>query len=214
MAGASQSRSVKTVVLLVAVLGLAGGIVAGKLWQQRASAPVEIAGFVYPQPKPISPFALIRQDGSSFGPDALEGKWTFMYFGYTFCPDACPTTLVELNRVAKLLAGTGPDADTQFVFVSVDPRRDTPERLAEYVPYFNRDFIGVTGSDDALRALTGELGVIYVFPEGTQGDTYPVDHSSNVLLLNPDGRLHAVFTAPQKAQEVAGDFRKIRERWH
>jgi len=170
----------------------------------------DIAGFVYPDPKAIAPFELTRHDGKPFDLDALKGKWSFVYFGYTYCPDACPTTLVELDRAQKSLARAGLDADNQYVFVSVDPQRDTLKRLAEYVAFFNEKFVGVTGSDQALRKFTRQLGVLYLFPEGRKGNDYLVAHSSTVVLIDPASRLHAVFTEPPKAEGIVEGFRKIR----
>jgi protein SCO1/2 len=193
--------------LLAVVAAVAGGIVFGLL--ARTGESPSIAGFVYPEPHAISPFRLSTQDGKPFGLDALKGRWTFVYFGYTYCPDVCPTTLAELARAHKLLKDAGLDSANQYVFVSVDPERDTPRRLAEYVGFFDKTFLGATGSDDALAPLARQVGVAYSFPEGRKGKTYAVDHSSIVALFDPDARLHAVFTPPQKAEGIADGFRKI-----
>ena len=192
---------------LAVALGLAVALVLGV---GRSDDPPSIAGFVYPEPKAISPFSLSTQDGRPFDLESLRGKWSFVYFGYTYCPDVCPTTLAELARARKLLEEAGADAATQYVFVSVDPQRDTPQRLAQYVAFFDRTFVGATGSDDALTGLTRQIGVAYAFPGGKKGDRYAVDHSSIVALFDPDARLHAVFTPPQEAQGIAEGFRKIR----
>lgn len=196
------------IALAAAVLAAAA---AGAIVAMRSPpvGPPEIAGFVYPEPKAIAPFALSEHDGTPFDRDALKGKWSFVYFGYTHCPDACPTTLVELDRVQQSLARAGLDAGNQYFFVSVDSRRDTLKRLAEYVPYFNAKFIGVTGSDAALAGFAQQAGVLYLFPEGRKGNDYVVAHSSTVLLFDPEARLHAVFTEPQKAEEMVEGFRKI-----
>src|SRR2546425_9813610 len=141
-------RPRKIALLAAAVVAVGAGMVFGIL--SRSGDRPEIAGFVYPEPKTISPFKLTEHNGSSFDLDALKGKWSFVYFGYTYCPDVCPTTLAELSRAQKLLEDAGLDAGTQYVFVSVDSQRDTPRRLGEYVGFFNRKFVGATGSDEAL----------------------------------------------------------------
>ncbi|HKW37472.1 MAG TPA: SCO family protein [Burkholderiales bacterium] len=197
----------KKAALLAAVLATAGGLIFGIL--SRRDEPPAIAGFVYPEPKAISPFALTAQDGRPFDLDALKGKWSFVYFGYTYCPDVCPTTLAELARAQKLLEDAGEDALNQYVFVSVDSHRDTPPRLAQYVGFFDRKFLGATGSDEALTGLARQVGVAYSFPEGRSAKTYAVDHSSIVALFDPDARLHAVFTPPQKGEDIAAGFRKV-----
>jgi cytochrome oxidase Cu insertion factor (SCO1/SenC/PrrC family) len=201
------SRRQSIVILLLGAAALAGGVVLGLVW--RSSEPPSIAGFVYPEPKAVSPFKLTDQRGAPFDLDALKGKWSFVYFGYTYCPDVCPTTLAELNRAQRLLEGKGLDAANQYVFVSVDSQRDTPKRLAEYVGFFNGKFLGATGTDDALKKFTQQLGVVYAFPEGKKGKAYAVEHSSIVALFDPDARLHAVFTPPQQAEGIAEGFRKI-----
>jgi protein SCO1/2 len=198
------SRLQKIALSAVAVAAVCGIVFA---LLSRPDGPPAIAGFVYPEPRAISPFKLATQDGKPFDLESLKGKWTFVYFGYTYCPDVCPTTLAELARAKKLLdQGNLP---AHYVFVSVDPRRDTPKRLAQYVAFFDPGFVGATGSDEALAALTRQVGVAYSIPEGTKGATYAVDHSSIVALFDPDARLHAVFTPPQEAEGIAEGFRKI-----
>ncbi|HET7766470.1 MAG TPA: SCO family protein [Burkholderiales bacterium] len=202
-----MSRSKKVALVAAALAATACGLLLGML--SRHDEPPAIAGFVYPEPKVISPFALTAQDGGTFDLGALKGKWSFVYFGYTYCPDVCPTTLAELSRAQQLLEKAGEDSGNQYVFVSVDSRRDTPQRLAQYVSFFNRKFIAATGNDAALAGLTRDVGVAYSFPEGRTGSVYAVDHSSIVALFDPDARLHAVFTPPQKAEGIADGFRKI-----
>jgi protein SCO1/2 len=198
------SRLQKIALSAVAVAAVCGIVFA---LLSRPDGPPAIAGFVYPEPRAISPFKLATQDGKPFDLESLKGKWTFVYFGYTYCPDVCPTTLAELARAKKLLdQGNLP---AHYVFVSVDPRRDTPKRLAQYVAFFDPGFVAATGSDEALAALTRQVGVAYSFPEGKKGAAYAVDHSSIVALFDPDARLHAVFTPPQEAEGIAEGFRKI-----
>lgn len=196
------------VLAALAVVAIAAGLAVG-VRSFRPEAPTEIAGFVYPEPKAIAPFKLTQHDGSPFDAQALEGHWSFVYFGYTYCPDVCPTTLADLSRVQQALEAQGLDADNRYFFVSVDPKRDTPKRLGEYVVHFNKKFVGVTGETDALKQFTQPLGVGYAFPEGTSGDNYPVDHASLILLFGPDANLHAVFTSPHRPDAIVDGFRKI-----
>jgi protein SCO1 len=205
-------RSMFFVAAGVALIALSIGM-AANLWSPREGELPNIAGFVYPEPRKISPFVLTAQDGSQFTLDRLRGKWTFAYFGYTYCPDVCPTTLAELARVQSLLNASGVDNATQYLFVSVDPKRDTPQHLAQYVPSFGKKLIGVTGSRAEIDELTRQVGVAYEFPEGTDKENYPVSHSSIVALFDPDARLHAIFTAPHKAELIAEGFRKLSARW-
>ena len=206
-------RFPKVAVFVVAALAICAGLAFGILWSSKTAEPPEIAGFVYPEPKEMSPFRLTEHNGSNFDLDSLKGKWTFVYFGYTYCPDVCPTTLVELSRVQKSLADAKLDSNNQYVFVTVDPQRDTPQRLAQYVVYFNKKFIGVTSSDESLAKFTQDIGILYGYPEGRKGKNYAVNHSSTVALFDPDARLHAIFTSPHKAAEIVEGFEKILGRW-
>ncbi|MCG6872485.1 MAG: SCO family protein [Gammaproteobacteria bacterium] len=159
-------------------------------------------------PRPPAPFALVDHNGTVFDNQRLVGHWTLMFFGYTNCPDVCPTTLQTLKQVSALL----PEAERpQVVFVSVDPGRDTPELLNKYVTYFNPRFLGVTGELQAISDFTRDLGVMFRHdPPKQRGGMYTVDHSAGLLLFNPDGQWRAYFAAPHKAEEIAREFRVIR----
>lgn len=168
------------------------------------------AGTLLPQPKALAPFTLTGEDGEPLGKEDLAGRWTFVFFGYTHCPDICPTTLATLTQVDKRLADAGEGTRPRVLFVSVDPERDTPERLAEYVGYFAPDFRGATADREELQALTRQLGVLYARSEGQETAMgYLVDHSGAVLLLDPQVRLTAIFSAPHDPEALAADFRSI-----
>ena len=144
----SQSRNIKLTV--VGLLVLIGIIVAG--FVHRVSLPramtepeMKINGlYLLETPRDIGAFKLTDHHGEAFDPARFEGRWSLVFFGFTYCPDICPTTMAFLNDFMSSLEGTEVE-DTQVVMVSVDPARDTVEQLASYVPYFNPDFIGVTG---------------------------------------------------------------------
>ncbi|MBL8260090.1 MAG: SCO family protein [Candidatus Competibacteraceae bacterium] len=198
---------------LAGVLALGMGVWLGdRLFGQRpAPASLDIAGIYLTDRRPFEEFRLIHHSGQPFTRADLKGKWTFLYFGYSFCPDVCPVTLVELNRLQKLLAGQGADADTAYVFVSVDPQRDTPQRLQEYVTYFNPKFQGATGPAEELSRLTRPLHVFYQRGTAAEGSAnYTVDHTSTVTLIDPEGLPRAIFTPPQNPERMAQDFLKIR----
>jgi protein SCO1/2 len=143
----------------------------------------------------------------------LQGKWSFVFFGYTFCPDVCPTTLAAFRDVHARLADTPAlFSNVQFVLVSVDPERDTPARLREYVTYFGEDFLGVTGTNDQLDQITRAVGAVYAKVDDGASGNYLVDHTASVFLVDPEGRLHAVFSAPLEPAQVVSALAKIRER--
>ncbi|MCK5361714.1 MAG: SCO family protein, partial [Gammaproteobacteria bacterium] len=172
-----RDRLVKLVFALTAgtLIGVgAAALVASKIDEAR---PPNIQGLLWPEPKVVHPFALVDHRGQPFTLKQLNGRWSFLFFGFTHCPDICPTVLSMLDKVAREL-GKEPmsNRDVQFVFVSIDPERDTPEVLAKYVGNFNPNFIGVTGAQETLTSLTRQLG-IYAQPEPPDSHgNYAVDH--------------------------------------
>ncbi len=199
--------------VLISALALGAGLWLGQLiTHQPAAPPLEIAGILLPEPQPIEDFTLLDQDGRPFGPERFKDRWSFLYFGYTYCPDVCPTTLADLAGLERQLQQQGLDADTEYWLISVDPRRDTPARLGDYASYFHPDFQGATGSDEQLSHLARQVGVMYRVPDNPETEDYPVDHSSAVILVDPQGRLHAVFTA-HDPDTLARDFAKILDQY-
>ncbi|MBI5752403.1 MAG: SCO family protein [Hydrogenophilales bacterium] len=161
---------------------------------------------------PLPAFALPGPKGGFTNADLL-GRWSFMFFGYTQCPDICPTALTLMKDVKTTLAAAVPPAPAfQVVFVSVDPRRDTRELLSKYMAAFDPSFIGVSGDDAALAPLVKNLGVYYQRNDGTDTKRYTVDHSASFYLIDPQGRLKAVFSPPQEAAKVAANYRRITQR--
>ena len=176
-------------------------------WQTEP--PPKIGGYVLSPPRALPLVALVDEQGRAFGPADFAGRWSFLYFGYTHCPDVCPLTLVELARLKKLLAEQLPETPTDYYLVSVDPKRDTPELLRGYVTYFDPTFHGLTGSIDDLKSLAQQSGSVFFVPEGPGENGYVVSHSSNIALVDPEGRLAAVFTSPHEPAQLAADFTLI-----
>jgi protein SCO1/2 len=202
------------VVAIVVVIAVAAGASA-RLWRASRHAPApppEIGGAVLPVPRALTAFELVDADGRPFAAHDFAGHWSFVYFGYTDCPDACPLAMVELTRLKRLLAEQGVAAATEYYFVSVDPERDTPERLGEYVRYFDPAFHGLTGTPEALAAFARDAGAVFFVPPGQDEHAYVVSHSSSITLLDPDAKIHAVFTAPHDPEALARDFAKIAAR--
>jgi len=168
-------------------------------------------GTLLPSPRIITDFQLTGHDGKPFTRDNLKGKWSFAFFGYTHCPDICPTSLTMLAQVMKRLEQDSTlDTLPQVVFVSVDPERDTPELLAEYVPSFHPDLIGVTGDPQQLQVLTRRLGIMFGKSPGDDADSYLMDHSAAILLFDPGSNFRAVFGAPHDPGLIAQDFIAIK----
>lgn len=158
---------------------------------------------------------LIRDDGEPFSLDDLKGHWSLLFFGYTHCPDICPVTLgvvAQAKKTATLINHMFPEV----VFVSVDPERDNVEMLSDYVQYFDKDFVGVTGSAEMIKALTLQMSVVYMKMPAEESagaalldSTYTVDHSSSLLLMNPEGKLVAFFNPPHDAKTILKDFQTV-----
>jgi len=200
--------------LLVIALS-ATAIVGWKLsHDQVVKAPAEIEDYLFWQTKELTDFKLTAANDKTLNLDALKGKWSFIFFGDTHCPDVCPLTLTILGQAFKILEKNPVVLpEVQGVFISVDPQRDTPESLKEYVSYFNDRFIGVTGSTAELDNFSRQMSALYtVHPkEADQPDgTYLVSHNSTIFLVDPQGRLYGRFPPPQTPKEIAGVFMKIR----
>jgi protein SCO1/2 len=198
-------------VILAMFVGLLSAVAGISLWKvmQGPPQPSNAALMVLPEPRVIADFALVDDEGTPFSLDRLHGHWSLIFFGYTHCPDVCPSTLYDLKLVHEKLGQLNgdPASGHQVLFVSVDPERDTPEQLNQYVSYFHPDFIGVTGPPEQLAPLTMQLGIAYRIEEHEAGSTqYNVDHSVSVLLMDPQGRLHGVFPAPHDADKMAGEL--------
>jgi protein SCO1/2 len=167
---------------------------------------------LFPEPKPLTAFALKDHENRVFDLASVQGKWSFLFFGFTHCADVCPTTLAVLARARDDIAKNTLGAeDVQFVFISVDPNRDTASKLRQYVAYFDATFLGVTGEDAQIGNLAGQLGAAYQVAIVPGMETYPVYHSTAVFLLDPRGRYHGVFTPPHDAEAISKRFKVVRE---
>ncbi len=199
----TRNRILYLVVAIVAV------VVVGFLALQWLRPPV-LHGTVLQSPDLPTDFTLINAQGEEVHLRDLQGKWTLLYFGYTFCPDVCPTTLADLRSMNVAL---GDKADkVQVVFVSLDPERDTPERMGAYTAAFDPTFIGLTGSLDAVDAAATEFGVFYEKHESAGASGYLVDHTSTVSLIDPDGYLRMVIPYGVPGADIASDLQYFMRR--
>ena len=209
-------RSKTLLFALAGTIALGAGIWLGEnLYRPTAEPPPDIAGIYFPEQErqPVEDFSLTHQSGRAFTAKDLKGHWTFLYFGYTYCPDACPLTLSHLSTLEQHLARQGLAENTAYIFVSVDPARDTPQRLGEYTAYFGKNFQGVTGTPEQLSKLAKQFGIYYDIPEQQDKENYTVDHSSSIVLVDPDARLEAILTHPDSPETLFTDFMKIYERY-
>jgi protein SCO1/2 len=172
----------------------------------------DIEGLLWPKVKAITDFQLVNHRNEPFNRESLLGAWSLMFFGYTHCPDICPTTLLVLKEVkAQIAQSTEYGSDTQYIFVSVDGERDTPEKLAEYIHYFDPGFIGATGTTSQVNVLTRQLGIVYIRKPSQTAGQYFIDHSSAILLVNPQGEMVGQFSAPHLAQTIVSQYSKMRQ---
>ncbi len=216
----STQRQILFVLIAVAVLALLFG-----MWSRhnltdmpkKSAQPLTLnSGTLFPEPRILSPFKLTASDGQPFTNDSFKGHWSLVFFGFTNCPDLCPTTLSVLNQTYKSLQTAQQDPMPQVVFISVDPEQDTNQRITEYLSSFNRNFVGATGSEQQLDRLTKEMNVLYMKvaqpntnANGHDEHMYSIDHSGTILVINPQGQLYALFSMPHDAEKIAQDFRTI-----
>lgn len=166
--------------------------------------PHTFHGTVIQSPEPSYDFTLTSVDGDVSLSD-FRGKIVLIYFGYTFCPDICPGTL---GNVAQALRNMGTQADdVQLIMVSLDPERDTPQKLAEYMGHFHPSFIGVTGSKEKLDEVAALYGIFYQKAEGSDATGYLIDHTATLMVLDREGYLKLVFPFGVTAEEIADDLK-------
>jgi protein SCO1 len=197
--------------LSIAFICLVGilGVGAALIWR-HAAAPLELTTGTYLSPRRALPdFSLIDQRGRPFGPGNLRGHWSMLFFGYTNCPDFCPTTLATLAAMERRLRASGAAVRPQVIFMSVDAKRDTPQQLAKYMPYFDPEFIGVTAADQpTIEAVARQLGVGVSIEPKPDGN-YTVYHSGAIFVLDPGGALAAILTGPFTVDALQADFQRI-----
>lgn len=202
------------IALVVIVLATVTGILFSKWLSQKQGLPQDMEAIVLPQSRPAAQFTMLDQNGKPFATEQLKDKWTFMFFGYTHCPDVCPTTLAVMNSVAHGIEEEDGSLDNvQFVFVSVDPDRDSPEQLKEYLAYFNQSFIGITGEREQIDVLTRQMSVMYFLNNKKDKKDYSVDHSAAILLTEPSGGLRSLFNTPHIPESILKSFKIIRKHY-
>jgi protein SCO1/2 len=207
-----QENNTSTLLIIVsAVIALSIGVWFG--FDSRKNEPVaEIQGFILPVSKTINEFNLTDNKNNSFNLQNLKNNWSLLFFGYTHCPDVCPTTLNTLKQVHNLMKQENIVAP-QMVFISVDPERDRPEILTEYVSYFNKDFVGVTGEISELEKLASNLGVYFKKAAGSSGDVneddYLIDHTASFILTNPEGKVAAFIRPPHQPESIFKDLKTV-----
>ena len=198
-------RRYKWVLIGLAVLLL--GLLVGWAVVQVVDSTYRYHGTVIQSPEPARNFTLTGSDGQPVNLTDFQGKAVLLYFGYTFCPDVCPATMVELSKAKHLL---GKDGDKfQVAMITVDPARDTPNKLQEYVSHFDPTFVGLSGSDDEIAEAATQFGIYYEKNEGSEASGYLIDHTASVVVIDPQGHLRLVYPFGTAGEDIAEDIRHL-----
>lgn len=216
MQNRTKTKHTNAILLIVAVLSLGLGYWFSQHYQTQGrdgSMPQGLEATVLDTARPLSAFTLQDHNNQPFSDQTLKGHWSFLFFGYTHCPDVCPIALKVMQDAWKQIPhDPANQAEPRLFFVSVDPDRDTPELLKQYVSYFDPSFIGVTGKADEIDKLTGQLGILYGFEDkDPETGNYNVNHSAQFILIDPQGRMRAVISPPHDPATIASNFQTIRE---
>jgi protein SCO1 len=185
--------------ILTGTIAMAGGLWLGQADNQPIFKPAVIQGAIYPKAKVLNDFLLQDQLSHNFTNESLQNHWSLIFVGYTHCPDVCPTTMKVMNTVNEFMLEQKIQPP-QIIFLTIDPERDTSEVIKPYVNYFNENFTGLTGSLDEVTQFSQQLNAVFRKAPGAGGkitaDDYLMDHSSALMLINPDGNLQSILTAP------------------
>ena len=196
---------------ILAIVAFAAGLVLARaFWSAPSPPPQAERGTIFPSPRALPALELTDHDGRPLAPDRFTDRWTLVFFGFTNCPDICPTTLATLAQVKRQLADLPAEEQPGVLLVSVDPERDDPERLAAYVKFFDASFVGATGSKQAVADAAAAFGVPFAkvsLPEGG----YTMDHGSGVFVVGPTGGIVAYLSGRHDAAITARDYRKVVE---
>jgi len=203
--------------ILLSILALAASVAAllafsGSNIFINKQVPAELLAVLKVTPVPLQPFSLIDQNNKPFTLKQLHNKSTLIFFGYTSCPDICPTTLATLNQIYKKLKGTLSYKNLNIVFISVDPQRDTTDNLREYMKYFNKDFLGVTGNKDDIDLFIKQFNAAYIIEEKTLDEDYQISHASSIFLVSPQADIIASFSPPHNSKTIISQLVMINER--
>ena len=166
--------------------------------------PSLITGKILVRPMEIDNFELIDQNNEVFNKKSLEGGWTVLFFGYTNCPDVCPTTIYKLAEIKNGIKEDLPSANFNTVLVTLDPDRDSPERLDEYIGYFDETMLGVTGTYENIQSFTSSLSVFYQRINKEEG--YDFNHTASIFVFDKDGSLFATMSPANTVKELESDF--------
>ncbi len=195
----------KTLFVLIAVIAVIFGLTVHKVLNGRSqgdpAALVDAGIILLPQSRQLPALELTDQDGQAVAVNQLKGQWSLLFFGYTYCPDICPTTLAQLRELKGKLPAEALER-LRVVMISVGPQRDSPQQLKQYLGYFDAGFQGLTGELADIQKLASAVSIPFI-PADTSKPNYTVDHSGNLVILGPDGTQRGFIRAPLNNQKLA-----------
>lgn len=195
----------QTVIVLVCLIALILGLVVARVLREPpmdAQQLAKMGAIVKQHSQVLNTFSLIDHQNQAFDNGRLLGKWSLIFFGYTYCPDVCPTTLALLAQMEKELINTPLSSEVQYLLASVDPERDSPEQLAQYLGHFGQGFAGVTGTTEQMFEFARDLNSMFAKVPTDEAGSYLVDHSMNIILINPAGEYHGFLRAPHQVAQM------------
>lgn len=199
--------------VILGLIGIAAIVIGVISFRTITMLPLPEHALYYQQSRVIKPFELIDHYGQIFTKAQLNDKWSLVFLGYTSCPDICPTTLQNLSFIYDDLKAIS--QKSQVLLVSVDPQHDSQDKLAQYIAYFNREFIALRAGHEVLFPFARNMGLMYAI--SGEGDNYSVDHSASLVLINPEGKIAAIFKPEQaiggvpsiNSDRLLSDYKKI-----
>lgn len=203
-----------TLYILVVAVAMGLGLWAAERFYGKAAGPQPELEAVrlFPQPRTLPAFALRQSDGTQLLPGELKGHWTLVFLGFTHCPDVCPTTLAELAQAQQQWQAMPASTRPRVLFVSVDPERDSSDRIGEYAHGFHRDTLAATADIPALEGFARSLSMVFAkvpAADGAPADQYSVDHSATIAVLDPEARMAGVILPPFAPKAIAADLRAL-----
>jgi protein SCO1/2 len=209
-----MTRTQKAVFIIAGIIALSLGLLVSRVLSgngdSQQTALIDAGVILLPQSRPLPELSMSDQHGQPVRLDQLKGKWTLLFFGYTYCPDICPTTLAQLRQIKGELPAATLE-HLRVVLVSVDPDRDTPQQLEQYLDYFDKSFIGLSGPVPQIQTLANALSIPFI-PADTSKPGYTVDHSGNLALLGPDGTQRGFIRAPLDTRKLLAQLPGLLDR--
>jgi protein SCO1/2 len=196
-------------IVILAIVAFAAGLLLARLLVPAKVTPPQLEqATVFPAPRALPALDLVDQDGQPLPPRFFDGRWTLVFFGFTQCPDICPTTLATLAQANKQFSDLPAESRPRMLLVSVDPERDPPSILAPYVRFFDPAFLAATGSLEATAAAAAAFNVPYA-KVSQDGGHYTLDHGSGIFVVGPSGGIVAYLSAPHDAARIASNVRSV-----